>query len=64
MSTKTYSVTETAELFGVSRWSIYQAIERGDLTALRFGRTTRIPKIQVDRLLDDTSPPETNGAGS
>jgi excisionase family DNA binding protein len=52
-TTRTYSVAEAAQLFGVSRDSIYKAIERGDIKALRFGRRTVIPKAQVDRLLGE-----------
>jgi excisionase family DNA binding protein len=60
-ATRTYSVAEAAELFGVSTWTINRAIKRGELNALRFGRVTRIPRIEVERLLgaeDATLTPE------
>lgn len=58
----TYSVAETAELFGVSRDSIYKAIARGDLKALRFGRRTVIPRVEVHRALGVDNTTGTEGA--
>jgi excisionase family DNA binding protein len=51
----TYTVAEAAELFGVSRDSIYKAIREGKFKALRFGRRTVIPRIEVDQLLGITN---------
>lgn len=38
------------ELVDLSRESIYRAIERGDLQAVRIGRAIRLPRSQLDRL--------------
>lgn len=49
----TYSVPAAAALLGMSKATIYRAIGRGDLPAIRFGRAVQIPAHVVDRLLAD-----------
>ena len=39
------------ELIDLSRESVYNAIARGDLQAVRIGRTIRLPRAQLDLLL-------------
>lgn len=46
-----FSVAEAAELLGVSKWAIYDAIKRGDLPARTLGHRTIIPKVQLDAWL-------------
>src|SRR5579864_6960006 len=47
-----YSITEAAQVIGVSRVSIWRWIRDGRLPVLRLGeRTTRIRRQDVDRLL-------------
>jgi excisionase family DNA binding protein len=38
----TLSAREAAELLGVSRWAIYDAVNRGDLQAVRVGTRIRV----------------------
>lgn len=40
-----------AELLDLHRESIYRAIARGELQALRVGRAIRLPRSQLDSLL-------------
>ena len=47
----TYRVREAAQLLGVSPDSIYDAVNRGEIRYLRFGRTIRIPKFVVDEMV-------------
>lgn len=47
----TYSVPEAAALVGVSAWSMYEAIKRGELPARKIGRRIVIPKIQLEAWL-------------
>lgn len=49
----TYSVPAAAALLGMSKATIYRAIGRGELPAIRFGRAVQIPAHVVDRLLAD-----------
>ena len=39
------------ELIDLSRESVYRAVARGDLQAVRIGRAIRLPRAQLDLLL-------------
>lgn len=39
----TISVSETADLLGISRWLAYEQIQRGELPVIRMGRRLRVP---------------------
>jgi len=39
----TISVSETADLLGISRWLAYEQIQRGELPVIRIGRRLRVP---------------------
>lgn len=41
------TVAEVAELMRVSKMSVYRLIHSGDLEAVRFGRTFRIPQQAI-----------------
>ena len=41
---KLYTVLEAAEILRVRRDTVYGLIKRGELPAVRFGRTVRIPE--------------------
>lgn len=45
-----YSVTEVADLLGVTRQAIIDRINRGTLEAEKVGETFVIPKHEVDRM--------------
>lgn len=49
------SVSEAAALLGISRNSAYEAVRSGELPALRFGRSIRIPGAALNRLLSSSS---------
>ena len=60
MSTKiTYTVTEAAELLGISRSSAYECVRRGEIPSLTLGRRVVIPYRAFEALLDRTRSPET-----
>jgi excisionase family DNA binding protein len=42
------------ELLDLNRESVYRAIARGDLRAVRVGRAIRLPRAQLDSLLIGT----------
>jgi excisionase family DNA binding protein len=46
------TVAETAKLLRKGRNAIYEAVASGELPALRIGRTIRIDRRVVDRLLE------------
>ena len=52
---QTYTVDEAAEIIGIGRSSTYEAIQRGQIPALRFGRRVVIPKAAFDELLRNTN---------
>lgn len=49
----TYTVTQAAELVGVSRWAYYEGVKRGELPALKIGRRIVVPKVQLDQWLNN-----------
>ncbi len=53
MATKiTYTVTEAAELLGISRSSAYECVRRGEIPSLTLGRRVVIPRRAFEALLD------------
>lgn len=48
----TLSVAQTAELLGVSRWLVQQAVRDGSLPHVRLGRRILIPRARVLAWLD------------
>jgi excisionase family DNA binding protein len=62
----TLSVTEAAELLGISRALAYELVARGELPSLQFGRRLVVPWRAIERLLascEDTATPERSEAG-
>jgi excisionase family DNA binding protein len=53
-----YTVTEAAQLLGVSRAFAYELAARGDLPVIRLGRRIVIPKAQLLGLLDLSKAPD------
>lgn len=47
-------VTEVATLLRVSRMSVYRLIHAGDLEAVRFGRSFRVPEHAVNAYLQQS----------
>jgi excisionase family DNA binding protein len=52
---------EAAAILRVGRNQLYQAVGRGELAAIRIGRSIRIPKQALLDLLASASPPPANG---
>ena len=53
MSSKlTYTVTEVAELLGISRSSAYECVRRGEIPSLTLGRRVVVPRRTLEALLD------------
>jgi excisionase family DNA binding protein len=48
----TLTVSEAAQLLGVSRNSLYEAVRRNEVPHLRIGRRIVIPRRQLENLLD------------
>jgi excisionase family DNA binding protein len=40
----TYSITEVAEMLGISRSMAYEGVHRGEIPAVRIGRRVLVPK--------------------
>lgn len=43
-----FRVAEVAALLGLSRSEVYRLIERGEIPAVRFGRSVRVPRQWVE----------------
>ncbi|MBT9143405.1 MAG: putative DNA-binding proteinA [Syntrophomonadaceae bacterium] len=52
----TLTVEEVAKLLRISRASAYESVRTGQIPSVRFGRTIRIPRCALLRLLDDDGP--------
>ena len=44
------TVQEYADLLRVSKWSVYDAVNAGQIKAVRVGKSVRIPRSQLDHL--------------
>ena len=51
---KFMTVTEVADMMRVSRMTVYRMIHSGDLPAVRFGRSYRVPQEAVQAIVTDT----------
>jgi excisionase family DNA binding protein len=51
----TWTVTEAAELLGISRASAYEAAHRGELPVRVIGRRMLVPRVVLLRLLGERS---------
>ena len=51
----TYTVRETAAKLGLGFNQTYQAIRRGEIPALRIGGRILIPRLALERLLEDAA---------
>jgi excisionase family DNA binding protein len=48
----TYSVTEAAEVLGISRTLAYELVARGELPHVRFGRRVLVPRRALAQLVE------------
>jgi excisionase family DNA binding protein len=51
MDRLTVTVTEAAQLLGVSRMTAYSAVRDGTIPSVRLGRRVLVPKVALERLL-------------
>jgi excisionase family DNA binding protein len=51
----TWTVTEAAQLLGISRASAYEAAHRGELPVQVIGRRMLVPRVALLRLLGERS---------
>ena len=58
------TVDEAAELLRISRTATYDAVRRGELLAVRIGRTIRVPRHAVVQLIGLTDSASATGAPS
>ena len=47
----TFTVAETAEIFGVSRCSAYAAVKKGEIPVIWIGRRCIVPRHAPEKLL-------------
>lgn len=45
-----FSVPELAQTLGVHKNHVYNLIQKGELRAVRLGRSVRIPRVELERL--------------
>jgi excisionase family DNA binding protein len=57
------SVSEVAKRFSVSDQTIYRWIDEGLLPVVKFRKLIRIRQSDVDRLMEESSPPPAARAG-
>jgi excisionase family DNA binding protein len=46
------TVAEVAEMMRVSKMTVYRLVHSGDLPAIRFGRSFRVPESAVEAAID------------
>ncbi len=52
----TLTIEEAARMLGLSRNGAYEAAARGDLPVIRIGRRILVPRIALERLLEQAAP--------
>lgn len=50
-----FTVAEVADMARVSRMTVYRMVHSGELPAVRFGNSYRVPKSALDQLLGGVS---------
>lgn len=50
---KMLSVKETADLFGVTKRTIFRWIKSGKIKSVKIGRTVRIKKSEIYRVIEE-----------
>jgi excisionase family DNA binding protein len=58
----TWTITEAAQLLGISRATAYEAAHRGELPVRLIGRRMLVPRTALLRLLDQDIPTESRPA--
>jgi excisionase family DNA binding protein len=50
------SVEETANILGLSRNSVYEAVRTGKIASLRFGKRIIVPRAALNKMLSQSDP--------
>lgn len=50
--TKFLTVAEVAEMLRVSRMTVYRWVHAGDMPAVRFGRSFRVPASAIEKFME------------
>jgi excisionase family DNA binding protein len=45
------TIADACQQLQVSRWMLYQLLDRGDLASVKFERSRRIPQTEINRLI-------------
>lgn len=53
--TRFLTVTEVADMIRVSRMTVYRWVQSGDLPAVRFGRSVRVPEQAVQVFMEQAA---------
>jgi len=51
--TRFLTVAEVADMMRVSRMTVYRLVHSGELPAIRFGRSFRVPEAAVQAAIDN-----------
>jgi excisionase family DNA binding protein len=67
MSTKQHgtlaaTVQETADMLGVSRWTVQRMIAAETIHSVKIGKSRRIPHTEIDRILGASEAPTRSSA--
>lgn len=55
------TVAEVADTMRVSRMTVYRLVHSGELPAVRFGRSFRVPESAVAQVVEVADPPRGRG---
>ena len=58
----TWTITEAAQLLGISRATAYEAAHRGELPVRLIGRRMLVPRVALLRLLEQDAPLDSQSA--
>ncbi len=56
----TFTVSETAQLLGLSRNSAYQGVLTGEIPYIKVGKRILIPRLALERMLAPVGKPKEN----
>jgi len=48
----TYTVLEMAKIMGLGKCAAYQAVQRGEIPSLKFGKRIVIPRAALQKMLE------------
>ena len=57
MDKKTLTVPEAGKVLGIGRSAAYEAARTGQLPVIKIGRRRLVPRVALERLLDEAGKP-------